>query len=72
MNLMALRFVHTAIRSLHFYSERETTDSVLHLLVLKSILEIAWNVAFTRTNNLIGQKKKQKNKIQVKLSLISL
>ena len=28
--------VHTAVRSLHFYSDRETTDSVLHLLVLKS------------------------------------
>ena len=44
MNLMALQFC--THRSLHFYSYRETTDSVLHLLVLKIILDIAWNVCF--------------------------
>ena len=36
MNLMALRFVHTSVRTLQIYSDRETTDSVLHLFVLKS------------------------------------
>ena len=49
--------VHTAVRSLHFYSDRETTDNVLHLLVLKNILEIAWDVALTRIKDQsIGQK----------------
>ena len=40
--------VYTAVRSLHFYSDRETTDSVLHLLALIIILDIAWDVALTR------------------------
>ena len=47
MILTVLR-LYTAVRSLRFNSDRETTDSVLHLLVLKIILEIACDVASTR------------------------
>ena len=50
--------VHTAVISLQIYSDRETTDSVLHLLVLKVILEIGWDVAFNQDPGpiYIGQK----------------
>ena len=68
MNLMALRFCTHS--SLHFYSDRETTDSVLHLVMLKNHLRNSMECCFNQDQS-IGQKS-EKNKIQVKLSLISL
>ena len=53
--------VHTAVRSLQIYSDRETTDSVLHLLVLKVILEIGWDVAFNQDQGPIYRAKIRKN-----------
>ena len=52
--------VHIAVRSLHFYPDRETTDIVLHLLVLKIILDIAWDVAFTRIQDQSYRTKSEK------------
>ena len=63
MNLMALRFC--THRSLHFYSYRETTDSVPHLFSVKNHLRHSMECLLSPGP---GQKN-QKNKIQVKLSL---